>query len=329
MESQEVITNNINGNNRSAVEVMRRYIESLPEEISFKEEVSSYQFWKAVRTEFLATLLFIVFTCGSCMSYTSLPPKFMTNVSSIEYQNSSETSFEAIVLELKIALVFGLTAATLIQCTGHVSGCHMTPAITLSLLVTRRLTIFRCFLYIIVQCLASVVGSAIIYGLLTSEERLHSGLGLTLPNQNLNATQVFGYEFLSTFIVVLTFLVNSDPQRSDAGFKSLSIGFAYSVAHLFSFRHTGASLSPARSFGPALIKGVWTDHWIYWLAPLISGMVSGFTYEYIRSTNSSECQTLKSSFRRRPSHGVKRDQSSNLSNYETEFTITSTECPRY
>ena len=68
---------------------------------------------------------------------------------------------------------------------------------------------------------------------------------------------------------------------------------------------------------------------VYWVAPLIAGMLSGFTYEYIRSTSSNECQTLKRSFRRRPAQGVKREQSSNLSNYETEFTITSTECPRY
>ncbi|CAG2169600.1 unnamed protein product, partial [Oppiella nova] len=169
---------------------------------------------------------------------------------------------------------------------------------------------------------------AILYGLLSPEERSHSGLGLTLPNDHLNASQIFGYEFISTFIVVLAFLANSDPQRSDAGFKSLSIGFAYSVAHLFSFRHTGASLSPARSFGPAVIKGIWRYHWIYWIAPLIAGMLSGFTYEYIRSTTSTESQSLKRSFRR-SSQGVKRDQSSNLSNYETEFTITSTECPRY
>ncbi len=58
-------------------------------------------------------------------------------------------------------------------------------------------------------------------------------------------------------------------------------------------------------------------------------MLSGFTYEYIRSTTSNECQTLKRSFRRKQSKGVKRDASSNLSNYETEFTITSTECQRY
>lgn len=117
------------------------------------------------------------------------------------------------------------------------------------------------------------------------------------------------------------------------------------------FRHTGASLSPARSFGPALVTGNWHSHWVsprhsalpsqipsnkdinaiscpqvYWVAPLISGMLTGFTYEYIRSTSSTQGQTLKGSFRR---PAVKRDQSSNLSNYETEFTITSSECPRY
>ncbi len=234
--------NNVAAKSRAPVEVMRRYIESLPEEITFKEEITSYQFWKAVRTEFLATLLFIVFGCGPCLSYASLPPKmsfWSSNTSSIDKSLNSNLNIESselIVLEIKVSLVFGLTSATLIQCMGQVSGCHLTPAISLSLLVTRRLTILRCFMYIFAQCFASIVACGILYGLLTSEERLHSGLGLTIPKDHLNASQAFGYEFLATFIVVLAYLVNSDPQRTDAGFKSLSIGFAYSIAHFFSVR---------------------------------------------------------------------------------------------
>jgi glycerol uptake facilitator-like aquaporin len=238
--------NNVAAKSRSPVEVMRRYIESLPEEITFKEEITSYQFWKAVRTEFLATLLFIIFGCGPCLSYASLPPNmsfWSSNTSSIDKSlnsNPSIDSSELIVLEIKVSLVFGLTSATLIQCMGQVSGCHLTPAISLSLLVTRRLTILRCLMYIFAQCFASIVACGILYGLLTTEQRLHSGLGLTIPNHLLNASQAFGYEFLATFIVVLAYLVNSDPQRSDAGFKSLSIGFAYSIANFFSVRKSNS-----------------------------------------------------------------------------------------
>lgn len=240
MESHEDSTANDNNvqNKRSAVEAMRRYIESLPEEMSLKEEIMSYQFWKAVRTEFLATLLYVVFGCGSCLSYASLPPNFVSNSSLnntfATNQSREQSSYELILLEVKLSLVFGLTSATLIQCMGHVSGCHLTPAITISLLVTRRLTILRFILYVFVQCFASIVGSGILYGLLSSEERSYSGLGLTIPDTQINASQAFGYEFLATFVVVLAFLVNTEPQRVDAGFKSLSIGFAYSVAHLFS-----------------------------------------------------------------------------------------------
>ena len=244
MESHEDSNNTENTSNnvpknRSAVDAMRRYIESLPEEISLKEELLSFQFWKAVRTEFLATLMYVVLGCGSCLSYSSLPPKFGANSSTLDQsfdkkQSLEQMNYEMVLLEVKVSLVFGLTSATLIQCMGHVSGCHMTPAITISLLVTRQLTILRFILYVFVQCFASIVGSGILYGLLTTEQRSHSGLGLTLPNQQLNASQAFGYEFLATFVVVLTFLANSDPQRADAGFKSLSIGFAFSIAHLFS-----------------------------------------------------------------------------------------------
>lgn len=247
MDSHEDSNTENNGNNapknRSAVDAMRRYIESLPEEISLKEEILSFQFWKAVRTEFLATLLYVVLGCGSCLSHSSLPPRFAANASANfsvleelfdKRQNTEQINFELIILEVKVSLVFGLTSATLIQCMGQVSGCHLTPAITIALLVTRRLSVLRFVLYLFVQCFASIVGSGILYGLLTTEQRSHSGLGLTLPDQQLSASQAFGYEFLATFIVVLAFLANSDQQRTDAGFKSLSIGFAYSVAHLFS-----------------------------------------------------------------------------------------------
>ena len=220
----------------SHVQSMIRYIESLPDEISILDEVKSYQFWKAVRTEFLATFLLIIFGCGSITGPYSSPHQFPAN----QTANSNQIfQSNLIVFELKVSLVFGLIIATLVQCMGQVSGAHMNPAVTLSLFVTRRLTLFRFSMYLFAQSFGSIFACLILFLLkpssLSSSEPT-SSLGFIQPSNQINLSQAFGYEFLSTFIIVLTHLANCDRAKTDAGFKSLSIGFSYSVAHLFAVR---------------------------------------------------------------------------------------------
>ena len=142
------------------------------------------------------------------------------------------------IFELKVSLVFGLIIATLVQCMGQVSGAHMNPAVTLSLFVTRRLTLFRFSMYLFAQSFGSIFACLILFLLKPSSSSSEptSSLGFIQPLNQINLSQAFGYEFLSTFIVVLTHLANCDQTRTDAGFKSLSIGFSYSVAHLFAVR---------------------------------------------------------------------------------------------
>lgn len=203
--------------------VMRSYMESLPEKLTLREEICSFQFWKSLRTEFLASFLFIIFGSGSLVTAKSSTTSDVINATTIQ-----ETSFVSIneLTELKLALAFGLTVACLVQFTGHVSGCHLSPAITIGFFVGGRVTPVRLVGYLVMQCLGSIFGCVVLYTL----------FGTVIPVQpapGLMPSKIFGIEFFATFLVVLTFLANCDAHRIDLGFKSLSIGLAYTVGHLF------------------------------------------------------------------------------------------------
>lgn len=203
-------------NGYSPVEAMRRYMESLPQDFTVKEELTDLHFWKAVRTEFLATLLLTVLGCGSCLRWKAPPTDQIT----------------ASAVELRVALAFGLAVTTLVQCIGQISGGHMNPAVTVALLVTRHITVTRGAAYVMAQCLGGLAGAGILYGLTPHGQRTSAGLGATEPAVGVAASEAFGMEFLASVVVVITVLSNMDPQRTEMGFKSLSIGFSYVVGHL-------------------------------------------------------------------------------------------------
>lgn len=203
-------------NGYSPVEAMRRYMDSLPQDLSFREELTDQHFWKAVRTEFLATLLLTVLGCGSCLRWKAPPTDQIT----------------ASAVELRVALAFGLAVTTLVQCMGQISGGHMNPAVTVALLVTRHITLTRGAAYVMAQCLGGLAGAGILYGLTPHGQRPSAGLGATEPAVGVAASEAFGIEFMASVVVVLTVLANMDPHRTEMGFKALSIGFSYVVGHL-------------------------------------------------------------------------------------------------
>jgi aquaporin-4 len=174
---------------------------------SCKDELKNYQFWKAVRCEFLVTMLLIFVGCGS-------------------WTHSENSSTR----ELKIALCFGLAVATLVQCVGHISGAHMNPAVTMAMLVTRNLSILRSLFYMIAQCVGGIAGAGILYGL-TPNVTYHS-LGVASVRDDMPLGQAFGIEFMITFIMVFTVFANVDPRRADMGSRSLAIGLSYTLGNL-------------------------------------------------------------------------------------------------
>ncbi|XP_013774603.1 aquaporin AQPcic-like [Limulus polyphemus] len=263
---------------QSTVEVMRRYIESLPQDMTYREELTSSQLWKSLRGELLGTLLLTVVGCGASLSV-----------------QPDSAAVQAVTL--KVSLAFGLVIASLVQWTGPVSGAHMNPSVSIALLVTRHISVLRAGLYMVAQCVGALAGAAVLYGLTPLEQRDSASLGACEPSKHLHPSQAFGLEFLGTLLIILTILSNADPARTDSGCKALSVGFSYTAAHLLA---------------------------VYWVGPMLGGIIGGFTYEYNQDT-SRTTQQLKRSFRRKSAREMMHDHSA-LSNNETEFTAISNDC---
>ncbi|CAL1538599.1 unnamed protein product, partial [Lymnaea stagnalis] len=162
---------------------------------------------------------------------------------------------------VRVALTFGLAVATVVWIFSHISGGHVNPAVTIAALFTRRVSIIRGILYIVAQVVGGIVGAGILYGLTPSVKQ--GNLGSNVLNVNVSAAQGFGVELIVTFVYVLAVFSSLDDKRTDLrGSSPLTIGLAVVVCHLFAIPYTGASLNPARSFGPALIMDVWENHWV-------------------------------------------------------------------
>ncbi|KAJ8279863.1 hypothetical protein COCON_G00069290 [Conger conger] len=216
-------------------------------------------FWRAVSGEFLATLIFVLLSLGSTMTWAEKPP----------YAD-----------RLLISLCFGLSIATMVQCFGHISGGHVNPAVTAAMVCTRKLSLAKAAFYLLAQCLGAVVGAGILY-MVTPDKTVRGDFGVTKVNR-ISPGQGLVVESIITFELVFTVFATCDPKRADLkGSAALAIGFAVAIGHFFAIPYTGASMNPARSFGPAVVTWHWEDHWVYWVGPIMGGVLAAALYEYL------------------------------------------------
>ncbi|KAJ8920537.1 hypothetical protein NQ315_005406 [Exocentrus adspersus] len=144
---------------------------------------------------------------------------------------------------------------------GHISGCHINPAVTLSLFVTGDIKLLRALFFIVVQCVGAAGGSALLK-VVTPEDKV-GNLGLTNINSQITQLQGLLMEGVLTFLLLFVIHGVCDTRRRDIkGSAPLAIGLAITAAHLCGIQYTGSSVNPARSFGPAVIMNLWENHWI-------------------------------------------------------------------
>jgi aquaporin Z len=185
-----------------------------------------------------------------------------------------------------VALAFGLTVLTMAFAIGHISGCHLNPAVTVGLTVARRFPASEAIPYIVVQVIGAVIGAGCVYLIadgVTGFDVVKNGL----------ATNGYGdrspghYSLMSGFVceVVMTFMflviiLGATDKRAPAGFAPIAIGLGLTLIHLISIPVTNTSVKPARSTGPALFVGAAAlqQLWLFWVAPLIGGALAGIVY---------------------------------------------------
>ena len=189
---------------------------------------------------------------------------------------------------LGVSLAFGLTVLTMAFGIGHISGCHLNPAVTVGLVVGGRFKASEALPYIIAQLFGAVVAAALLY--LIASGKAGFDLAGGLASNGYAEHSPGGYSLLSGFVteVVMTFMflmiiLGSTDERAPAGFAPIAIGLALTLIHLISIPVTNTSVNPARSTGPALIVGSWAldQLWLFWVAPLIGAALGGVGYRAI------------------------------------------------
>jgi aquaporin Z len=186
---------------------------------------------------------------------------------------------------LGVAFAFGLTVLTMAYGIGHISGCHLNPAVTVGLAVGGRFKAADVLPYIVAQVVGAVVGALTIYFIASGKAGFSLAGGLASNGYAEHSPG--GYSLAAGFVceVVMTFMflmiiLGSTDGRAPAGFAPIAIGFGLTLIHLISIPVTNTSVNPARSTGPALVVGGWAiaQLWLFWVAPLIGAALAGLAY---------------------------------------------------
>ncbi|MDQ2103523.1 aquaporin Z [Azospirillum isscasi] len=185
-----------------------------------------------------------------------------------------------------VSLAFGLTVLTMAYSVGHISGCHLNPAVTVGLWAGGRFPAKDILPYVIAQLVGAFLAAVVLYVIasgkadwsLAAKGLAANGYGEHSPGAY-NLTSGLVAEVVLTFMFLVVILGSTD-RRAPAGFAPLAIGLALTLIHLISIPVTNTSVNPARSTGPALVVGGWAlqQLWAFWVAPLVGGLLGGLAY---------------------------------------------------
>ena len=197
-----------------------------------------------------------------------------------------------------VALAFGLTVLTMAYAIGHISGCHLNPAVSLGLVAGRRFPTAELLPYVIAQVLGGILGAGVLYLIASGKAGFDVSGGFA--SNGYAAHSPGGYSLFSCFIaeVVLTcffliIIMGATDRRAPSGFAPVAIGLGLTLIHLIGIPVTNLSVNPARSTGPAIFVGGWAlaQLWLFWVAPLIGGTMGGALYAGIFEPGTATTQT--------------------------------------
>lgn len=219
--------------------------------------------------EFIGTLWLVLGGCGSAVLAAAFP-----NVG---------------IGLLGVSFAFGLTVLTMAYAVGHISGCHLNPAVSVGLWAGGRFSAADLVPYIVAQVIGAIAGAFILYLIASGKEGFDvvqsglasNGYGMHSPGgYSLVAGLVS--EVVMTYMFLLIILGSTDG-RAPAGFAPIAIGLGLTLIHLISIPVTNTSVNPARSTGPALFVGGWAvaQLWLFWIAPIGGAILAGLTYRWL------------------------------------------------
>jgi aquaporin Z len=224
---------------------------------------------KAYVAEFLGTFWLVLGGCGSAVLAAAFP-----NVG---------------IGLLGVSLAFGLTVLTMAFAIGHISGCHLNPAVSVGLVVAGRFPAKQLVPYIVAQVLGAIVAGGVLYLIASGKAGFDVSAGFA--SNGFGEHSPGGYSLLAAMVceVVMTmmFLViilGATDKRAPAGFAPIAIGLGLTLIHLISIPVTNTSVNPARSTGVAIYVGGWAlaQLWLFWLAPIAGAALGALAYNVIR-----------------------------------------------
>uniref|UniRef100_A0A8D2IYI4 Aquaporin 6 n=1 Tax=Varanus komodoensis TaxID=61221 RepID=A0A8D2IYI4_VARKO len=204
------------------------------------KELFSVAFLRAVLAEFLATAIYVFFGLGSVLNWPE-PPSV-----------------------LQSAITFNLAAATAVQISWHASGAHVNPAVTVAFLLGSRVSLVKAACYVVAQLVGGIAGAAVLYAVTAAGVR--GSFGINAVRINISLTQAVMVELILTLQLVLCYFASTDSHRS-TGSPAIMIGVSVALGHLIGHYYSSSSMNPARSFGPAVVVGMFPNHWVKGLLP--------------------------------------------------------------
>jgi aquaporin TIP len=223
--------------------------------------------WLGALAEFIGVLLFLFVGCGAVVTITGVL--------------GTGPGSDAAAL-VAIALAFGLVLAIVIGATAAISGGHINPAVTFAAVITGRMKLSVGVVYVAAQLLGAAVGVFLLDLVVVDSISDPSNLGATTLNTEALESTGAGVvvEAVLTFVLVFTVFATAIDKRGLGNMAPLAIGLAVLADHFVGVPLTGASMNPARSFGPALVANEWDDQWVYWVGPLIGAALAALVYYF-------------------------------------------------
>jgi len=184
---------------------------------------------------------------------------------------------------IMISLGHGAAIGLMVYAFGHVSGAHINPAVTIPMMITKKIGFIDGIGYIVFQIIGGIIAAFSLKAILPE-----IGAAVNFGTQggpsdliNNNVMSGLGLEIIFTFFLVAVIFMTAVHKKAAAGMHGLSIGGMIFLLHLVGVPLTGASMNPARTLGPAIASGFWEFHWIYWVGPIIGGIIAGLIMNYV------------------------------------------------
>ena len=227
---------------------------------------------KKVVAEFIGTFWLVLGGCGSAVLAAAYPDLGIGFVG--------------------VALAFGLTVLTMAYAIGHISGCHLNPAVSVGLMCGGRFKAQELVPYVIAQVVGAIAAGAVLYIIASGKEGFSAAGGFASNGYGEHSPG--GYSLLSALVteVVMTFMfliiiLGATDKRAPQGFAPIAIGLGLTLIHLISIPVTNTSVNPARSTGVALFAGGWAipQLWLFWVAPIAGAVLAGLAYKWLGTEN--------------------------------------------